>query len=129
MLWGVLPALGNKIQIEVISMTKTTKLSVSKDQLLGNPHIQAAAIAHLAASLTFTPEEEDADDYSRQTRVLDDCYDVMGITENSVWADHVSDAIRTLSTTMKSSLVKAGVLRADCAGAWLAQRASVLVGA
>jgi hypothetical protein len=96
-----------------------------QSQLFTSPHIQAAAIAYLGVYVTYTLDEKDADDYTdKGSQVIEDCYKVMGISENSPFADHVSSAIRELSDKMRGVLVKTGQLRCDCSEAWQAQKAA-----
>jgi hypothetical protein len=97
------------------------KLQPLESGLLTSPHIQAAAIACLGVDVTYTLTEENADDYGNKgAQVIEDCYKVMGISENSPFAEHIIDAILELSVTMRAALIKAGLLRGDCDEAWQA---------
>jgi len=48
----------------------------------------------------------------------------MGMSEYSPFADHVSTAVEEVSDKMRAALVKAGLLRSDCAEAWQTLRAA-----
>jgi hypothetical protein len=90
-------------------------------QLRNDPRIQAAAAAYMSVEVTYTLEDEDVDASSvRANEAITGCYAAMGISEKSPWADEVTDAVRDLAFKMRAALVKAGLLRSDCAEAWQA---------
>jgi hypothetical protein len=94
----------------------------SSSQLHNDPRIQAAAAAYMSVNVTYTLEEEDADAFSdKATQAITDCYEAMGISETSPWADEVAEAVRELAHTMQHTLVENNLLRSDCAEAWQAQ--------
>jgi hypothetical protein len=63
----------------------------SSSQLHNDPRIQAAAAAYMSVNVTYTLEEEDADAFSdKATQAITDCYEAMGISETSPWADEVA---------------------------------------
>jgi hypothetical protein len=85
------------------------------------PASQAAAAAYMSVDVTYTLEDEDVDASSdRATEAITGCYAAMGISEKSPWADEVAEAVRELGDKMRAVLVKAGLLRSDCAEAWQA---------
>jgi len=92
-------------------------------ELHTNPHVQSAAIGLLAVNMEYTGEEPNADQFGdRAGQAIAGCYTAMGMSENSPFADHVSTAVEEMSDKMRVVLIKAGLLRSDCAEAWQAQK-------
>jgi hypothetical protein len=89
-------------------------------QLRKNPHVQAAAIAHLTVEVEYTGDEDDEDEFSeRSGEALTRCLSLMGFSSSN---DAVTEAILELSTKMRAALIKARLLSRDCAEAWQSQR-------
>lgn len=88
-------------------------------QLRKNPLVQAAAIA-LAALNTEYPDA--SDEFAEKAgQVLTRCSSLMGLpseglTPKQQYLDEaVTEAIQELSTKMEAALIKARLLRSDCA--------------
>jgi len=101
-------------------MKLTEKQKRIDAELRKNPLVQAAAIAHLAVDVEYTGNEGDADEFNeRAGEALGRCCSLMGLPISN---DVVTDAIMELSAKMRAALVKARLLRSDCAEAWQSQR-------
>jgi hypothetical protein len=87
-----------------------------------SPHIQTAAIAHLAVFAECFGDVDTDPDAERAGKVFEACMSAMGIAEDSPLALDVQDVVMELSYKMHDALIKAGLLRPDCANAWQEER-------
>ena len=88
-------------------------------RLLRNPHVQAAALAHMAVWQTYDDNQEDADDYtSKSNEWVDPTFKAMGVRDDSARADEVRSAVHHLAFDMQSLLIKHGLLQKDCGRKW-----------
>lgn len=83
-----------------------------------SPHVQTAAIAYLASRIELDPSDNRDESLNKESQPLGDCCSVMGIAEDSPLAEDVHHVVMELSDKMRDALVKAGLLRPDCAKAW-----------
>jgi hypothetical protein len=95
-------------------------------ELRKNPFVQAAAIALAALNAEYPDASDEFAEKAGQ--ILARCCSLMGLPSEGLTPkqqyldDAVTEAIQELSTKMEAALIKARLLRSDCAEAQESQR-------
>jgi hypothetical protein len=94
-------------------------LTPRQEELLANPHVQAAALARLAVMATFDDATPDIDDYLAKFGASDEvCLKNLGVSWNSIYSEEVYEVIEELSYRMETFLVREGLLLKECGTKW-----------